>query len=268
MKPVSIEFISEDACVHGRFYAVVPAVRSDKPVTLLLVPGWPANAEDFLGLGSLLSQQGVNVMEFYPRGLHTSEGIYTHSGALQDIGSAIRWLRQPDVQKQLKVDPDRFVLAGYSNGGGLAMVYATRDPSIQRVISIAGNDFGEFVRQVQHDAVFATGMRAWLFSTRAPEGPAHFDPEAGLQELIGHPDIFGLRENAGKLADRSILMFGGWEDEGPTIENYQLPFYRALKAAGAEKVTFIVYHTDHSFSNVYERLATDITEWIHRQVFN
>jgi hypothetical protein len=59
-------------------------------------------------------------------------------------------------------------------------------------------------------------------------------------------------------------MFGGWEDTGPTIELYQLPLYRALKHAGATDVTFIVYHTDHSFSNVYPRLAGDIAIWLHK----
>ena len=262
MEPVPIEFISEGSRVYGRFFTTI---GTDVPSTLLFVPGWPANPEDFLGLGPLLSQLGINMMEFYPRGLRQSEGVYTHSGALTDIGLAIRWLRQPDVQKQLKVDPDRLVLAGYSNGGGLAMAYALQDPSVQRLISIAGNDFGEFARQMQGNSDFAEGIRAWLQSTRLPDGPARFDPEAGLQELMDHPEIFGLRENAVKLAGRSILLFGGWEDQGPTIDQYQLPLYRALKSAGAEKVTFIVYHTDHSFKNVYQRLATDIAEWLHRE---
>jgi hypothetical protein len=36
----------------------------------MFVPGWPANPEDFLGLGPLLTQRGINVMEFYPKGMH------------------------------------------------------------------------------------------------------------------------------------------------------------------------------------------------------
>jgi hypothetical protein len=99
-----------------------------------------------------------------------------------------------------------------------------------------------------------------------PDGWARFDLEAGLQELIDHPDIYGLKENATNLADRSILIFGGWEDQGPTIDQYLLPLYRALKGAGAQKVTFIVYHTDHSFSNVRQRLMTDIAEWLQREL--
>ena len=270
MEPVSIEFISAGFELCGRFFA---AVRTDKPVTVLFVPGWPADPEDFLGLGPRLSQQGINVMEMTPRGHQSSEGIYTHSNALQDIGAALQWLRQPDLQVRFKVDMNKFILAGFSNGGGLAMAYAASDPGVHYLISCAANDFGQFARDVVHHRTVAKnarmeGILSWLWSTQAPVGSARFNPETSLQELIDHPDIFGLRENAAKLADRSILMFGGWEDEGPTIENYQLPLYRALKAAGAEKVTFIVYHTTHNFSNVRQRLAADITEWIHLQEFD
>lgn len=262
MEPVSVEFISEGVCVRGRYFA---AVGTDEPTTLLLVPGWPGEPDDDLGLGALLAEKGINFYTFNPRGLSPSEGIYTPANTLQDIGSALQWLRQADVQKRFKVDTTRLVLGGYSNGGGMAMAYAARDTSVRRVISIAGNDFGEFAREWQRNAAFAEGMRVWLLSKRAPEGPARFDVEADIQELVDHPDIYGLRENAENLADRSILLFGGWEDKGPTIDQYQLPLYRALKSAAAEKVTFIVYHTDHSFSNVRQRLAADIAEWLLRE---
>lgn len=259
MEPVSVEFISEGDCVRGRFFT---AVGTDEPTTLLLVPGW--GPDDDLELGALLVEKGINFCTFNPRGVHPSEGIHTHAGTLQDIGSALYWLRQTDVQDRFKVDTTRLVLGGYSYGGGMAMAYAARDPSVRRVISIAGNDHGEFARELQRNPFFADGFRRWLLSTRAPEGWARFDLEANLQELFDHPDIYGLRENAGKLADRTILLIGGWEDKGPTIDQYQLPLYRALKGAATEKVTFLVYHTNHSFSNVRQRLASDIADWLLR----
>jgi pimeloyl-ACP methyl ester carboxylesterase len=262
MEPVSIEFMSEGSCVRGRFFA---AKKTHAVTTFLFVPGWPADPDDFLGLGPLLSQRGINMLEFAPRGLSPSDGVLTHSGTLQDIGSALQWLGQAEVQEHFGVDPARIVLGGYSYGGGMALAYASRDPAVRRVISIAGNDHGEFAREMQRNAAFAEGILAWLVSTRTPQGPARFDPEAGLQELIDHPDIYGLRENAPKLADRSLLLFGGWEDQGPTVDQYLLPFYRALKRAGAADVTFIVYHTDHSFRNVRQQLASDIAGWLLRE---
>lgn len=270
MEPISVEYSSQGSLVRGRFY---PAAGEGNPVTFLFVPGWPGDPEDFLGLGPRLSDQGINWLEFYPRGLYQSEGMYTHTGALQDIAAGLRWLHQPEVRERFKVDGNKLVLAGFSNGGGLALAYAAGDPSVRHLVSCACNDFGQFARHlVQHRTVehspSMASVLAWLASTQAPDGPAHGDMEYGLQEMINHPEIFGLRENAGKLTDRSILMFGGWEDQVATIENYQLPFYRALKAAGAQDVTFIVYHTTHNFPNVRERLATDIVDWIQRQEYN
>jgi pimeloyl-ACP methyl ester carboxylesterase len=263
MEPVSIEFISEGACVRGRFFS---AVGMGTVTTLLLVPGWPGNPNDVLDLGALLAEQGINVCMFNPRGLHMSEGISSFANTLQDIGTAWQWLRQAGVQSQFAVDTTRLILGGYSYGGGMAMAYAARDSSVRRVISIAGNDHGEFAREMQRNAAFAEGIRHMLLSTLAPEGPARFDVEAGIQELIDHQDVYGLRENAANLADRSILLIGGWEDEGVTIDQYLLPLYRALGNAGAAKVTFLVYHTDHEFSNVNvrQRLAYDIAAWLVR----
>jgi pimeloyl-ACP methyl ester carboxylesterase len=262
VEPVSVEFISEGACVRGRFFA---AVGTSPATTLLLVPGWPGNPNDVLGLGALLAKQGINVCMFNPRGLHQSEGIASFANTLQDIGAAWQWLRQADVQRRFEVDATRLVLGGHSYGGGMAMAYAARDSSVRRVISIAGNDHGEFARELQRNAALAEGIRRMLWSTRVPEGPARFDVEAGLQELVDQPDVYGLRENAAKLADRLILLIGGWEDEEVTIDQFLLPLYRALRDAGAAMMTFLVYHTDHEFSNVRQRLASDIAGWLLRE---
>jgi pimeloyl-ACP methyl ester carboxylesterase len=261
MEPVSIEFISEGACVRGRFFA---AVGMAPATTLLLVPGWPGNPNDVLSLGALLAEQGINVCMFNPRGLHQSEGISSFANTLQDIGAALLWLRQAYVQKRFGVDTTRLVLGGHSYGGGMAMAYAARDSSVRRVISIAGNDHGEFIREFQRNAAFAEIIRSMLLSTRWPEGPARFDMEATLRELAEHQDVYGLRENATKLADRSILLIGGWEDVEVTIDQYLLPLYRALRGSSAAEVTFLVYHTDHNFSNVRQRLASDIAGWLPR----
>jgi len=260
-EPVSIAFISEGACVRGRFF---PAAGTAPATTLLFVPGWPGNPNDVLGLGALLAEQGINVCTFNPRGLHQSEGISSHANVLQDIGAAWQWLRQADVQRRFELDTTRLALGGHSYGGGMAMAYAARDSSVRRVISIAGNDHGEFARELQRNPAFAEYVRRMLLSTREPEGPARFDVEAGFKELVDHQDVYGLRENAANLADRAILLFGGWEDEQVTIDQYLLPLYRALKSAGAAKVTFLVYHTDHEFSNVRPRLASDIAGWLLR----
>jgi len=262
VKPVSVEFVSEGARVRGRFFAA--AVGRTPAATLLLFPGWPGDPDDVLGLGAPLAERGINVCMFNFRGLQQSEGIHSHAYTLQDIGTALHWLRQADVQRRFGVDTTRLALVGHCYGGGLAIAYAAQDPSVRRVVSIAGNDHGEFARELQRNPAFAEAIRRSMLSTRRPEGPAEFDYDAGIKELIDHQEVYGLRENAAKLTDRSILLLGGWEDEQVTIDQFLLPLYRALRGAGAADVTFLVYHTDHEFSNVRQRLASDIAGWLLR----
>ncbi len=256
--PVPIQFVSAGATLHGNFFpADTPA-----PATLLLLPGFPGNPNDVLGLGALLVSQGVNVMTFSPRGMHASEGTFGFANTLADTGAALDWLEQPEVQRRFHVDSAKLTIGGHSFGGGMALAYAARDPRVRRVVSIAGNDHAEFVRELQRNAVFAEGFRKSLADTAAPKGPVRLDPSAGLNELAEHQDVYGLRENAGKLADRSILLIGGWEDTQVTVDRILLPFYRALKEAGAKDVIFRVYHDGHNFTQVRPQLASDVRAWL------
>lgn len=260
MGSINFSFKSSGANLTGMFF---PAQTAEEPITFLFIPGWPALLEDFLDLGPNLSKLGIHFMSFYPRGFHSSEGESSFSHTLEDIGSALRYLQQVDLQKQFHIDPSNIILGGYSFGGGMALAYAAQDPTIKQIISIAGTDHGEFVREMHRNATFASGIREFLLSTKAPAGPVRFNLEEGFQELYDHQEIFGLRENASTLAERSILLIGGWDDMNVTIEDSLLPFYRSLKKSGGKDVTFIVYHTDHSFKFVLSELASDIATWIH-----
>ncbi len=261
VQPVPVEFVSEGLRVHGNFFA---AAGASPAYTLLLVPGWPGNPRDVLGLGALLASHQINVLMFNPRGLHQSEGTASFPNTLRDIGAALDWLRQPEVRRGFGVDTTKLALGGHSYGGGMAMAYAARDARIRRVISIAGNDHGEFIREFQRNPAFAQMIRSALERTHAPEGPARFDLDADLEEVATHQDVYGLRENAARLADRAILLIGGWEDVQATVDQYLLPLYRALKGAGAGDVTFLVYHDDHGFARARARLASDIRDWLLR----
>jgi len=206
VQPVPIEFLSEGLRVRGNFFR---AAATPAAATLLLVPGWPGNPDDVLGLGALLAGHRINVVMFNPRGLHRSEGTASFPNTLRDIAAALDWLRHSEVQQRFGVDTARLTLGGHSYGGGMAMAYAASDPSVRRVISIAGNDHGEFIRELRRNPTLAQTIRVMLARTRAPEGPGRFDLEADLEELAAHQDVYGLRENAPKLADRAILLIAG-----------------------------------------------------------
>jgi dipeptidyl aminopeptidase/acylaminoacyl peptidase len=102
-----------------------------------------------------------------------------------------------------------------------------------------------------------------------PSGPVRFAiggtaKEIAEMKIIELNPTYDLRKSAPLLANKNILLIGGWEDVNVSIDHLLLPFYRALKKEKVENVRFIVYHTTHSFSNVRDKLAEDIIEWIER----
>ncbi|MGD8698633.1 MAG: alpha/beta fold hydrolase [Gemmatimonadales bacterium] len=260
---VAVAIDSEGFVMRGRFF---PSGQTGPHATLLIIPGYPGNPNDVLGMGARLSREGISVLMVNPRGMHESEGTFTFAGSLRDIDAAYRWLRTSEATDGFNIDTTNIFLGGYSWGGGMSLVYAATNPQAQRLISIAGNDHGEFIREFQRNEPYAEMILEMLRSTVAPEGPVRSDLEATLRELVEGEEVYGLRENAGRLSDRSILMIGGWNDTGVTVDKVLLPFYRALEEHSAEDVTFHVYHDDHGFSRVRDKLTSDIVEWIEQRV--
>ena len=259
--PENVIIGSDGLQLHGKFYR---SPETGLHTTLLLIHGWPGSPIDVLGMGVRLSGHGLNVLVLSPRGMHESEGTNTFAGTLRDIGSALRWLRSPEVSSRYQIAPDSLILGGHSFGGGMALAYAAGDSTVRRLISFAGTDHGEIARQYESNESFALMIREMIKKTQAPSGPVRFDLEASIKELVDNKNIFGLRENAERLADRSIMLIGGWEDTSTTVDDFLLPFYRSLKNAGAEDVTFLVYHDGHGFGQVRDRIEEDVLTWIHR----
>ncbi len=147
----------------------------------------------------------------------------------------------------------------------MALAYAAQDSRVRRIISFAGNDHGVWIRRVLSDSAYARAMRGMLLATARPRGPATIDVEETLTELAEGQEMYGLQENAARLADRRILLLGGWEDQQVSVEDILLPLYRKLKANGAGDVTFRVYHCDHGFTPVREQLSDDVSSWIMQE---
>jgi pimeloyl-ACP methyl ester carboxylesterase len=257
--PTRVGIDSDGLRLQGRFFQA--SGRGLRP-TLLLIHGWPGGPPDVVGMGERLVDHGINVLVVSPRGMHESEGTNTFAGTLRDIGAALRWLGSSEVFERCQVDTANIILGGHSFGGGMAMAYAAADTGVRRLISIAGTDHGEFIREFERNEAFASAIREALERTQAPEGPVRFDLELSLKELSEGRQVYGLRENAGRLSDRSILLIGGWEDVNTTVDQFMLPLYRSLKNAGAEDVTFLVYHDNHGFGQVRDRMAEDIAAWV------
>ena len=262
-QPVSVSFNSDGSALKGRFY---PAEGKGPFATVLLLQGFPGGEGDLLGLGERISASGMNAFTFNYRGTHKSEGRYSLENTIGDIQAALEYVHTAETIREFNIDTSNIILCGYSYGGGMALTFAASHSGIRRIISIAGTDHGEFIREYLRNESMAEMINDMFDRLKAPEGPARFDGHVALQELIDNEALYDLRLSAPKLADRDILLIGGWEDVNITIENHLLPLYRALKKENAQDVKFIAYHADHYFVNVREKLAEDILEWINNKI--
>lgn len=256
--PVPVEIPSGDALLRGRLF---PAQGPTPLATLLIVPGWGGDPDDASGMGAALSARGMNVLFVNFRGVQRSSGTFSYANALADLGAALQWLRRPDTAQRFRVDAARLVLGGNSFGGGVAMAYAASDPSVTRIVSIVGADHGVLARRVRSEAGYEARLRQTLTDTKAPDGPVTFEPDALIREVVAMEPQTDLVLQAPRLANRAVLLIGGWNDTTAPIEREILTVYRALRRTEGADATILAYPDGHGLASSRERVADDIVAW-------
>ena len=117
-----------------------PAARMPA-VVLIGGPGSQDRAEALYGipkfglLAGELAKAGFFVVRYDKRGVGQSGGRPEHAGIVEyaaDVTSIVAWLR-----KRKDINPDQIVLAGYTEGGAVALTAAGRDSKISGVALIA-----------------------------------------------------------------------------------------------------------------------------------
>ena len=257
----NVQFKSEGQTIHGKFYSASGDLGFFP--TLLILSGFPGNENDVLGLCNDLSHLGLNAMTFNYRGIYQSEGDYSLRNTQVDIQAALDFLQDADTIKDHKIDKDKLVLGGWSYGGGMGLIFAANHPQIRHVFSIAGTDHGEFAREYQRNGTFSTVVDTIFDELRYPHGPVRFSGKLAIRnELIQNPDPYDLLIHSEKLADRAILLIGGWDDSNVVVERHILPFYRVLTELGAYNVRIRAFKDDHAFEESRSEMTDTILEWV------
>ncbi|MGD8586049.1 MAG: alpha/beta fold hydrolase [Chloroflexota bacterium] len=253
---IPIAFECHGDTIRGAFHPAEEALSA--PIVLLL-RGFPPYEDS--PFADRLTKRDIHVVTIDFRGALQSDGVFTLSNVQEDIQAAIAFLQQDGVLAPYGFDADQLILGGTSFGGGMALAYAVWHPEIKRIFSLAGNDFGDFARQYKRDPDFASMTDAmfeelWTSSDTVRLG------NRTVKELLDDPRPYDLRLNAPALADRDILLIGGWDDHEVTIEDRILPFYRALKEAGAQTVQIAAVQDDHSFEKCGQEVVELIVRWL------
>jgi pimeloyl-ACP methyl ester carboxylesterase len=261
---IDISIDRQGVLLRGKFYA---APGEGPFTTIILLHGMPGSESDVLGIGKKLSESAINAITFNYAGTHKSEGQFSFEYTLQDIGAAYEFLHQSENIEKFKIDTANIYLGGYSYGGGMAMTYAANHPEITAVFSIAGGDHGKIMREYLRNPEFAKMLDNMFERLKVPTGPIRFAEGATPKEVavIGIEALeptLDLRKSAPLLAQKDILLIGGWDDNSCIMENIVLPLYRALKEAKAQDVKIVAFQDNHAFRNVREELSSVIIEWI------
>lgn len=266
ISPVKITIDRDGIILQGRFFASAENKGNHKP-TVILLAGFPGGERDVLGIGEKLSEAGFNALTFNYTGTYKSQGLASFENQQKDIKAAFDFIRNPVNIDKYKIDTSRIYLGGWCHGGGMALAYASKHPEVTSVFSVAGNDFGEFLRLYKSNTQMKNVIDKMFDDLISKPEVARFEKgampfemaEAGLEKM---DTIFDIRKNASLLAKKNILLIGGWDDEQIKVDNFLLPLYRALQKSKAERVRIVTFQDDHYFKNTREDVAKAIIDWL------
>jgi len=214
--------------------------------TVILLHGFPGNEKN-LDLAQSIRRAGWNVLYFNYRGSWGSPGDFSFTHCIEDVQSAIAYLRDPANAKKLRVDSTHLVLIGHSMGGFMTIQGAANDPAIKAIATISAADFNAARLQSlpadKHDAIVKT-----IATHLADEGMAPLagtTPESLANELIANAAAWSFPAAAPKLATRHILVLTSDDGLAPAND----AFVEALRKTGNQQVNEIHMPTDHAYSD-------------------
>jgi len=260
-KSVPVVFESKGANIHGLFYK---ASGVESSPTVILCQGFPGNSTDVLGLGERLMEEGFSALAFNYHGTWGSEGQLTIKNSLEDVVSAIRYVKSSFAVQQFNVDPSNVTIIGYSFGGGMALLGSLNDPTLRRLVYIAGGNISEVGRMMKQSDEFRQAILKAVNQGIIDCGFCSSSAEELFAEVFADMDKYDLVKHAEALSSKDILIIGGWRDQENALEHHTLPLYRALQRHGAKQVQIKIFDTDHSFTNVRSQLADRIASWLKR----
>lgn len=231
--------------------------------TAVLLHGFPGNERN-LDLAQALRRAGVNVLYFNYRGTWGSGGIFSVENAIEDVSSALAFLRSEAGTEQYRVDPEKIFLVGHSFGGFLAAMGTAGDQEVSCLVFLAGVNLGTVGRDTSAESTAAA--TAMLEPDFHPEsGPVRGDPAAMVREIQSHAEEFDLANRVGSLADRPILMVAAERDLVVPKHQMHDPLVEALKATGSPQLSELIFDSDHYFSGHRIALSRAVVGWVLEQ---
>jgi pimeloyl-ACP methyl ester carboxylesterase len=260
--PDKIDLKSNNCKLDAKFFPTAKGYRSP---AIILLHGFPGNQTSPLGLAEKLNAAGFNILVFNYQGSYLSEGDFSFDNCIENVGTAVHFLKNSESLKKYRIDTSRIYICGYSFGGTIALESAVYNNEIRNIISIANDDHSVSLKKAASDSEFREKYQEFIARSFGPEGPFRGDLKAIFSDCIGKIDRYDLVKNADKLKDRRILFIVGWKDKTSLIEINTLPLYRKLQELNAGDIAITGFESDHRFNNVRDDLSNAIINWINKQ---
>jgi uncharacterized protein len=241
---------SHDARMSGRFFV---AQGPGPHTTVVIARGMP----DLLGsldIAMALRRAGFNVLSFNYRGCWGSEGTFSLMHSLEDVQSAVAFLRDAANAGRLRVDPERIALLGYSYGGPVILQAAAQDPRILAAAMLDGSDMRSDVQELRDTPGPAVAWMDSLLPVRLASGGRALADEIVSQQAFWHP-----AHAAQGLAGKRVLLVvatRGTGAEPPVSPSLQEIF------GARSKLTAVTLDTDHGFSDQRIALTRTVLAWM------
>jgi len=214
--------------------------------TIILVQGYPGNDNNF-DLAQVLRRNGKNVIHFNHRGAWGSQGNYTYSNCLEDIDEVIKYILQVDIQKKLKIDPDKITLIGRSYGGGISLIQGSKNNSVKKIIAISSVNYGAIMKKYKTlDEL--SGFKKYM----EKQIMIHTNIDSFLQEMLDNKDGFDILSYQEALKNKPVLII----EDSDKNDNWTKHLSQA---------EIVKFESGHSFIDKRIEMIDLIVNWLTKE---
>jgi pimeloyl-ACP methyl ester carboxylesterase len=224
-------------------YALIASGNNVKE-TVILLHGIPGNEKN-LDLAQDLRREGKNVIFFSYRGAWGSQGTYSYSNCLEDIGHILDYFSDSVMALKMRIDTSRFTLIGHSLGGGLALIKGAKDSRVKKIIALSAANFGyEWKEVTSVDSL--QGFQNYIRSSFV----LNCNAKEFVQEIIDDKTEYNVLTFTQELETKKVLI----------IDDYD----RSNKWPGQllKPIEYKIIESDHSFTNKRKELSVYIIAWL------
>jgi pimeloyl-ACP methyl ester carboxylesterase len=144
----------------------------------------------------------------------------------------------------------------------LGAITTARDNDIPCFAFLAGANVGGFGIQARGDDSIRAQLEVVFGSDMdADGGPINGDAHRVAGEIVDRAEEYDVPSRALALATRPLLLVAGTRDQVLPKSDHHDRVFAALSAAGAERLTELVFDDDHSFSANRIELARRLVDW-------